>query len=54
MRAWLRCKLFFQLITDREIYFLIGLAFGNLFRKTDADTTSLRRAKKRAKAMHAK
>jgi len=47
-------RLFYQLITDREIYFLTGLAIKSLFDKSPTGPRSAPVAKKRAKAMNAK
>jgi hypothetical protein len=46
-------KLFYQLMTDREVYFLLGLAIRNVFRKK-IPTRSIPPVKKRSKAMTAK
>ncbi|HET8888236.1 MAG TPA: hypothetical protein VFQ41_04980 [Candidatus Angelobacter sp.] len=50
MRAF---RVFYQIITDREIYFLLGLAFRDLFRKTKSDPRPAVPVKKRAKAIAA-
>lgn len=54
MGAWRVLKLFYQLVTDREIYFLTGLAIRNLFRRSGKKPSSVATAKKRAKAMNAR
>lgn len=53
MGLWRAIKVFYQVITDREIYFLLGLAIRDLFRKTKADPKPVVVVKKRAKAMSA-
>jgi hypothetical protein len=53
MRLWRAFKVFYQVITDREIYFLLGLAIRDLFRKTKSDPKPVVVVKKRAKAMAA-
>jgi hypothetical protein len=53
MRIWRAFKVFYQVITDREIYFLLGLAIRDLFRKTKSDPKPAVPVKKRAKAMSA-
>ena len=37
MRIWRAFKVFYEIITDREIYFLLGLAIRDFFRKEKAD-----------------
>jgi hypothetical protein len=46
-------RVVYQIITDREIYFLLGLAFRDLFRKTKSDPRPAVPVKKRAKAIAA-
>ena len=53
MRIWRAFKVFYQIVTDREIYFLLGLAIRDLFRKTKSDPKPAVAVKKRAKAMSA-
>ncbi len=53
MRIWRAFKVFFQIVTDREIYFLLGLAIRDLFHKTKSDPNPALPVKKRAKAMSA-
>ena len=53
MRIWRAFKVFYQVITDREIYFLLGLAIRDLFRKTKSNPKPDVVVKKRAKAMSA-
>jgi hypothetical protein len=53
MKIWRACKVFFQIVTDREVYFLLGLAIRDLFRKTKSDPKPAVAVKKRAKAMSA-
>lgn len=52
MRIWRACKVFYQIVTDREVYFLLGLAIRDLFRKTKSDPKPVA-VKKRAKAVSA-
>jgi hypothetical protein len=47
-------RLFYRLITDREIHLLTGLAIRNLFRRSHNEPRSVAPAKKRAKAVNAK
>ena len=54
MRAQRVFKLFYQLMTDREVYFLLGLAIRNVFRKNKIPPRSIPPVKKRSKAMTAK
>jgi hypothetical protein len=55
MRMWRGIRLGFKLITDSELYFLLWLAVGNLFRRPDDGVpTSRPLPKKRSKAMAAK
>jgi hypothetical protein len=37
MRIWRVFKVFYEIITDREIYFLLGLAIRDFFRKEKSD-----------------
>jgi hypothetical protein len=53
MGLWRAFKVFYQVITDREIYFLLGLAIRDLFRKTKSNPKPVVVVKKRAKAMSA-
>jgi len=53
MRIWRAMKVFYEVITDREVYFLLGLAIRDLFRKTKSDPKPEIAVKKRAKAMSA-
>jgi hypothetical protein len=53
MGLWRAFKVFYQVITDREVYFLLGLALRDLFRKTKSDPKPAVPVKKRAKAMAA-
>src|SRR5207302_7793995 len=53
MRIGRAFRVFYQIITDREIYFLLGLAFKDLFRKTKSDPRPAVPVKKRAKAIAA-
>jgi hypothetical protein len=46
-------KVFYQIITDREVYFLFGLAIRDLFRTAKSDPKPAVPVKKRAKAMSA-
>ena len=46
-------KIFYEIVTDREVYFLLGLAIRDLFRKTKSDPKPAVVVKKRAKAMSA-
>lgn len=52
MRIWRACKVFYQIVTDREVYFLLGLAIRDLFRTTKSDPKPVA-VKKRAKAVSA-
>jgi hypothetical protein len=51
MRIWRAFKVFYEIVTDREVYFLLGLAIRDLFRKTKSDPRPAVPLKKRAKAM---
>ena len=53
MRIWHAMKIFYEIVTDREVYFLLGLAVRDLFRKTKSDPKPAVAMKKRAKAMSA-
>jgi hypothetical protein len=55
MRIWRAMKVFYEIVTDREVYFLLGLAVRDMFRKTKSDPKPavVVRMKKRAKAMSA-
>jgi hypothetical protein len=53
MRILRAFKVFYEIITDREVYFLLGLAIRDLFRKTKSDPKPAMPLKKRAKAMSA-
>jgi hypothetical protein len=53
MRIWRAMRVFYEIVTDREVYFLLGLAIGDLFRKTKSDPAPAIAVKKRAKAMSA-
>jgi len=53
MRIWRAIKVFYEIVTDREVYFLLGLAVKDLFRKTKSDPKPAVAMKKRAKAMSA-
>jgi hypothetical protein len=53
MGLWRALKVFYQIITDREVYFLLGLAIRDLFRTTKSDPKPAVPVKKRAKAMAA-
>jgi hypothetical protein len=53
MRIWRAFRVFYQTVTDREIYFLLGLASRDLFRKTQSDPQAVTPVKKRAKAIAA-
>ena len=53
MRIGRAFRVFYQIITDREIYFLLGLAFKDLFRKTKSDPRPAVPIKKRARAIGA-
>jgi hypothetical protein len=55
MRIWRAMKVFYEIVTDREIYFLLGLAIRDLFRKTKSDPKPavVVPVKKRAKAISA-
>jgi hypothetical protein len=53
MRIWRAMKVFYEIVTDREVYFLLGLAIKDLFRKTKSDPKAAIPLKKRAKAMSA-
>jgi len=50
MRLWRAFKVFYQVITDREIYFLLGLAIRDLFRKTKSDPKPVVVVKKRGQS----
>jgi hypothetical protein len=51
MRIWRAFKVFYEIVSDREVYFLLGLAIRDLFRKTKSDPKPAVLVKKRAKAM---
>lgn len=51
MRIWRAMKVFYEIVTDREVYFLLGLAIKDLFRTTKSDPKPAVVAKKSAKAM---
>jgi hypothetical protein len=53
MRIWRAMKVFYEIVTDREVYFLLGLAIRDMFRKTKSDPKPAIPLKKRAKAMSA-
>ena len=53
MRIWRTMKVFYEIVTDREVYFLLGLAIRDLFSKTKSDPKPAVVAKKRVKAMSA-
>jgi hypothetical protein len=53
MRIWRAMKVFYEIITDREVYFLLGLAIRDLFRETKSDPKPAVAMKRRAKAMSA-
>ena len=53
MRIWRAMKVFYEIVTDREIYFLLGLAIRDLFRKEKSNPKPAMPLKKRAKAMSA-
>jgi hypothetical protein len=53
MRIWRAIKVFYEIITDREVYFLFGLAIRDVFRNTKSDPKPAVVIKKRAKAMSA-
>jgi hypothetical protein len=53
MRIWRAMKVFYEIVTDREVYFLLGLAIRDLFRNTKSDPKPAVVVKKRAKAMSA-
>lgn len=53
MKIWRACKVFFQIVTDREVYFLLGLAIRDLFRTTKSNPKPAVAVKKRAKVMSA-
>jgi hypothetical protein len=53
MRIWRAMKVFYEIVTDREVYFLLGLAIRDLFRTTKSDPKPAVVAKKRVKAMSA-
>jgi hypothetical protein len=53
MRIWRAMKVFYEIVTDREVYFLLGLAIRDVFRKTKSDPKPAVVMKKRAKAMSA-
>ena len=53
MRIWRSMKIFYEIVTDREVYFLLGLAFRDVFRKTKSDPKPTVVVKKRAKAVSA-
>ena len=51
MRIWRAFKVFYEIVTDREIYFLLRLAITDLFRRSKSDPKPAMPVKKRAKAM---
>ena len=51
MRIWRAMKVFYEIVTDREVYFLLGLAIRDICRKTKSDPKPAIAVKKRAKAM---
>lgn len=53
MRIWRAIKVFYEIVTDREVYFLLGLAIRDLFRTIKSDPKPAVPVKKRAKAMSA-
>ena len=53
MRIWRAMKVFYEIVTDREVYFLLGLAVRDLFRKNKSNPKPVVAVKKRAKAMSA-
>jgi phenylalanine-4-hydroxylase len=53
MRIWRAMKVFYEIDSDREVYFLLGLAIRDLFRITKSDHKPAIAVKKRAKAMSA-
>jgi len=53
MRIWRAMKVFYEIVTDREVYFLLGLAIRDLFRTNKSDPKPAVVVKKRAKAMSA-
>jgi hypothetical protein len=53
MRIWHAMKVFYEIVTDREVYFLLGLAIKDLFRKTKSDPKPAIVVEKRANAMSA-
>lgn len=53
MRIGRALRVCYQIITDREIYFLLGLAFRDLFRKKKSDPRPAVPVKKRAKVIAA-
>jgi hypothetical protein len=53
MRIWRAMKVLYEIVTDREIYFLLGLAIRDLFHTTKSDPKPAVPVKKRAKAMSA-
>jgi hypothetical protein len=53
MGLWRAFKVFYEVITDREIYFLLNMAIRDMFRKTKSDPKPVVVVKKRAKAMTA-
>ena len=53
MRIWRAMKIFYEIVTDREVYFLLGLAIRDLFHRTKSDPKPAVVVKKRAKAMSA-
>jgi hypothetical protein len=53
MRIWRAMKIFYEIVTDREVYFLLGLAIRDLFRKTKSDPKPAVPMKKHAKTMSA-
>ena len=53
MRIWRAMKVFYEIVTDREVYFLLGLAIRDLFRTAKSDPKPAVVVEKRAKAMSA-
>ena len=53
MRIWRAMKVFYEIVTDREVYFLLSLAVRDLFRKEKSNPKPAMPLKRRAKAMSA-
>jgi hypothetical protein len=53
VRIWRAMKVFYEIVTDREIYFLLSLAVRDLFRKEKSNPKPAMPLKKRTKAMSA-